>query len=1082
MNHRKEISALGFTAFLIFQASQACAQTRHETFEYNNNVDLWVLSQTQRVTVDGVESARIEYGWKALPERTYSYGKLKQTVTYNSTGPVAGGQLGTIQAAIDGLGKTTVFGNWKRGIPQIVTHHDLTAISAQVDDNGWIRHTNDEENSRTCYSYDALGRLSDVVYTSETSAGVCDESKWERTTQSFTQSTVPLYGLASGYWKQTTTTGTKVVRRHFDALWRVVAEERYDSTNVASTRSITVNRYDIEGRLEFSSYPVAVISSIYDPSLQGTWSEYDALGRTTSVTQDSELGPLTTLTQYISGFRTRVTNPRGKVTTTSYLTFDEPTTDWPSSISHPEGSYTHIGRDVFGKPTSIRRNDSASISGGSIGVNRQLHYNSAQELCKTIEPETGATLVGYDDGGNITWSAAGLPASTPCSMTGSEPAIAARRIVRTYDARNRVATVAFPDGRGNQVWGYFPDGLPQSITTYASSFDTYPAVNSYTYNRRRLMTSEALGQAAYGEVWSLQNSFNANGDLDSQLYPDGQSISYAPNALGQPTQVGSYASSVQYHPNGSLKSFLYGNGVRRTLTQNTRQLAGRIVDCATSAVACPIADTRLDLSYVYDATGNISQITDGRDGQQTRAMMYDGLDRLTRAESPMFGVATYIYNVLDSLTAVKVTAGSHARETTYTYDAENHLSNIKDGSGATIAGLGYDVQGNLNNKSGTVYDFDFGNRLREVVGKEVGYTYDGHGRRVRAVSGYMNPRYRTFFYSNDGKLIYEGSSASNSRTAHFYLAGKLIASRSTTSGVPGGLVSVSYLHSDLLGTPIATTSVSASLTSVRQYEPFGLAVNETPYNRLGFTGHVEDGVTGLTYMQQRYYDPQVGQFLSRDPVKVDPRTSIGFSAYAYARNNPYYYKDPDGRYECHESLTKEQCDQVRRANAMLKQAQQNATGNAKTVLTGVLAFLGEEGDGNGVVIKATNQKDRSGSWLTLASGGVLKLNFDSLNAFGRRSDLMVAVTLGHESWHGWWAKLSIAARSWDPWGRTWQTANERRAGITEALVAKGLGVDHPQGFYTRKGGFDLKAIDEQARGSVEIMCSESARSGVTCGP
>jgi len=49
-------------------------------------------------------------------------------------------------------------------------------------------------------------------------------------------------------------------------------------------------------------------------------------------------------------------------------------------------------------------------------------------------------------------------------------------------------------------------------------------------------------------------------------------------------------------------------------------------------------------------------------------------------------------------------------------------------------------------------------------------------------------------------------------------------------------------------------------------------------------------------MRQRYYDPQIGRFLSVDPVSADLNTGANFNRYAYANNNPYKYTDPDGRF------------------------------------------------------------------------------------------------------------------------------------------------------------------------------------------
>ncbi len=48
-------------------------------------------------------------------------------------------------------------------------------------------------------------------------------------------------------------------------------------------------------------------------------------------------------------------------------------------------------------------------------------------------------------------------------------------------------------------------------------------------------------------------------------------------------------------------------------------------------------------------------------------------------------------------------------------------------------------------------------------------------------------------------------------------------------------------------------------------------------------------------MQQRYYDPVAGRFLSIDPVTTDEGNGDGFNRYSYANNNPFTFIDPDGR-------------------------------------------------------------------------------------------------------------------------------------------------------------------------------------------
>jgi RHS repeat-associated protein len=59
-----------------------------------------------------------------------------------------------------------------------------------------------------------------------------------------------------------------------------------------------------------------------------------------------------------------------------------------------------------------------------------------------------------------------------------------------------------------------------------------------------------------------------------------------------------------------------------------------------------------------------------------------------------------------------------------------------------------------------------------------------------------------------------------------------------------------------------------------------------------------DGETGLVYMQQRYYDPQIGRFLSVDPVGVSSAMGTNFNRYWYANNNSFRFVDPEGLQAC----------------------------------------------------------------------------------------------------------------------------------------------------------------------------------------
>lgn len=108
---------------------------------------------------------------------------------------------------------------------------------------------------------------------------------------------------------------------------------------------------------------------------------------------------------------------------------------------------------------------------------------------------------------------------------------------------------------------------------------------------------------------------------------------------------------------------------------------------------------------------------------------------------------------------------------------------------------------------------------------------------------------------------------------------------------------VEYIHTDALGSVVAVTNAAGQVIERNDYEPYGAIIGQPNFGGVGFTGHVQDATTGLTYMQQRYYDPMVGRFLSVDPITADGNAGGNFNRYKYAANNPYRFIDPDGRQE-----------------------------------------------------------------------------------------------------------------------------------------------------------------------------------------
>ncbi|MCA9367878.1 RHS repeat-associated core domain-containing protein [Candidatus Kaiserbacteria bacterium] len=60
-----------------------------------------------------------------------------------------------------------------------------------------------------------------------------------------------------------------------------------------------------------------------------------------------------------------------------------------------------------------------------------------------------------------------------------------------------------------------------------------------------------------------------------------------------------------------------------------------------------------------------------------------------------------------------------------------------------------------------------------------------------------------------------------------------------------------------------------------------------------FTGQQLDG-SGLYYFNARYYDPEIGHFISPDTIVPDPMRVDSYNRYMYSLGNPLKFNDPSG--------------------------------------------------------------------------------------------------------------------------------------------------------------------------------------------
>lgn len=98
----------------------------------------------------------------------------------------------------------------------------------------------------------------------------------------------------------------------------------------------------------------------------------------------------------------------------------------------------------------------------------------------------------------------------------------------------------------------------------------------------------------------------------------------------------------------------------------------------------------------------------------------------------------------------------------------------------------------------------------------------------------------------------------------------------------------------MLGSTIALTDSSGNSTVQYSYRPYGsISITGTTNNSFTYTGREIDGL-GINYHRARYYNPQIGRFISEDPIGL----SAGINVYAYVADDPLDLLDPTGLSPC----------------------------------------------------------------------------------------------------------------------------------------------------------------------------------------
>jgi len=377
-------------------------------------------------------------------------------------------------------------------------------------------------------------------------------------------------------------------------------------------------------------------------------------------------------------------------------------------------------------------------------------------------------------------------------------------------------------------------------------------VHIYGYDSAGRATTDQVQpmDAAIGSVAkTLTYGYDAAGNRTSIKWPDGFEATYAFDAANRPQTVsfGGHTATITHDGLGRR------TGVNRSSGANTVYAYEPDSDLLslTHNWAASAAQTAGGWSYVHDAAGRLTET------------------EVTRLDLEWLPTTAY------------------ARA----YGPANNLNQVASQAGQALT---FNANGNLSTFQGATYGWTYGNRLENVSrpGMSAAYAYDGEDRRtMKTVDGVIT---RTLWSGADEvaemdgagnilrRFIPDGSGAMDGRLASLEANG-----------------TIHWHHTDHQGSVVATSNASGAPVSLVNYSPngeLGTALDGTSLTApptgspFGYTGRQYDPETGLWQYRARYYHPQLGQFLSHDPIgtKDDP------NLYLYVANDPVNRTDPTG--------------------------------------------------------------------------------------------------------------------------------------------------------------------------------------------
>ncbi len=461
----------------------------------------------------------------------------------------------------------------------------------------------------------------------------------------------------------------------------------------------------------------------------------------------------------------------------------------------------------------------------------------------------------------------------------------------TYDTRNRVTSSSYEKNGAVQLtynYGDLNNKTQSVLTTTGLSYGAEFTINNHSLYNRITSTVDKFTNNGVDTIYTNSYGYNNKNYLTSNT-------------------IGDYNSSIGYDAFDRLNTYVAKNN-NTIVVDRTYYYAGYTVNGVVYST------DRLDYIYdskdpyntienSYNSNGLISQI---KYNGKTYNYTYDDLGRL-KTETVDGTTITYKYDLNAYLEAdqfietlafnslSEVVGGEYGAS--YTYDNKGRLSSLVQ-QGETLY-FTYDAMGNPTTYKGSASNapanmtWTQGRKLASgtLNGNAFAYQYDMNGMRYKkTVNGNV-----TEYYLDGSTIIAENRIIDNTNNLIYYIYDSMGLSGMVYNGQNY------YYVKNTLGDIIGIRNSSGTTVATYTYDAWGnilsMSGSMADINPFRYRGYYYDTESGFYYLQTRYYDPTIRQFINADNYELLPTLSqtIGqLNLYAYANNNPIMYTDETG--------------------------------------------------------------------------------------------------------------------------------------------------------------------------------------------